>query len=71
MLWKARRCSAAARQHNRVVQVGHQRRSTPHLVEATTRFLDEGKLGKIALVEIYCYYHMRATTNPPDTAPPA
>jgi predicted dehydrogenase len=30
----------------------------------------EGKLGKIGLVEIYCYYHMRARTNPPDTAPP-
>jgi len=62
---------AAARQHNRVVQVGLQRRSTPHLVEAKERFIDEGKLGKIALVEIYCYYHMRATENPPDTAPPA
>ena len=22
-------------------------------------------------MEIYCYYHMRATDNPPDTAPPA
>jgi predicted dehydrogenase len=62
---------AAARQNNRVVQVGLQRRSTPHLVEAKERFIDEGKLGKIALVEIYCYYHMRATANPPDTAPPA
>src|ERR1700744_4270900 len=62
---------AAARQNRRVVQVGLQRRSTPHLVEAKERFLDEGKLGKIALVEIYCYYHMRATENPPDTAPPA
>ena len=61
---------AAARQHNRVVQVGLQRRSTPHLVEAKERFIDEGKLGKIAFVEIYCYYHMRATENPPDTAPP-
>jgi len=46
----------AARRHNRVVQVGLQRRSTPHLVEAKERFIDEGKLGKIALVEIYCYY---------------
>ena len=27
-------------------------------------------LGTIGLVEIYCYYHMRATENPPDTAPP-
>jgi predicted dehydrogenase len=61
---------AAARQNSRIVQVGLQRRSTPHLVEAKERFVDEGKLGKIALVEIYCYYHMRATTNPPDTAPP-
>jgi predicted dehydrogenase len=62
---------AAARHNNRVVQVGLQRRSTPHLVEAKERFIEEGKLGKIALVEIYCYYHMRATANPPDTAPPA
>ena len=60
----------AARRHGRVVQVGLQRRSTPHIVEAKEKFIDTGKLGKIALVEIYCYYHMRATENPPDTAPP-
>jgi predicted dehydrogenase len=60
----------AARRHKRVVQVGLQRRSTPHLAEARERFLEEGKLGKIALVEIYCYYHMRATENPPDTQAP-
>jgi predicted dehydrogenase len=61
---------AAARKYGRVVQVGTQRRSTPHLVEARDNIIREGKLGKIALVEIYCYYHMRATGNPPDTAPP-
>jgi predicted dehydrogenase len=61
---------AAARRNNRVVQVGLQRRSTPHIIEARDRFINEGKLGKIALVEVYCYYHMRATANPPDTAPP-
>ncbi len=61
---------AAARRHKRVVQVGMQRRSTPHLQEARDRFIREGKLGKIALVEICCYYHMRASNNPPDTAPP-
>src|SRR5260221_5800005 len=48
---------AAARKHQRVVQVGTQRRSTPHLVEARDRFIREGALGKIGLVEIYCYYH--------------
>src|SRR6201996_2903067 len=61
---------AAARHNNRVVQVGLQRRSTPHLVEAKERFIEQGKLGTIALVEIYCYYHMRTTANPPDTTPP-
>ena len=61
---------AAARKHNRVVQVGTQRRSTPHLMEARDRIIKEGKLGKIGLVEIYCYYHMRANQNPPDTNPP-
>jgi len=62
---------AAARKYKRVVQIGTQRRSTPHLVEARDRFIKEGKLGKISMVETYCYYHMRATANPPDTAPPA
>lgn len=61
---------AAARKHKRVVQVGTQRRSTPHLVEAREQIVQAGKLGKIALVEIYCYYHMRARENPPDAAPP-
>jgi predicted dehydrogenase len=61
---------AAARKQQRVVQVGTQRRSTPHLIEARDRFINEGKLGRIALVEIYCYYHMRATENPPDIDPP-
>lgn len=61
---------AAARKHGRVVQVGTQRRSTPHLIEARDRILKEGKLGNIGLVEIYCYYHMRARENPPDSTPP-
>jgi predicted dehydrogenase len=62
---------AAARKYNRVVQVGTQRRSTPHIIEARDRFIKEGKLGKIGYVEAYCYWHMRATGNPPDIAPPA
>jgi len=62
---------AAARKHKRVVQVGTQRRSTPHLVEARNTIVREGKLGKVGLVEVYCYYHMRARENPPDAAPPA
>jgi predicted dehydrogenase len=61
---------AAARKHKRVVQVGTQRRSTPHLVEARDTIIREGKLGKVALVEVYCYYHMRPGENPPDATPP-
>src|SRR5947208_13265377 len=61
---------AAARKYGRVVQVGTQRRSTPHLVEAREQIVQKGLLGKIAHVEIYCYYHMRNATNPPDTTPP-
>lgn len=61
---------AAARKHKRVVQVGTQRRSTPHLIDARDRIIKEGKLGQIGLVEIYCYYHMRAKENPPETDPP-
>jgi predicted dehydrogenase len=60
----------AARKNKRVVQVGTQRRSTPHLIEARDRVIKEGKLGKIGHVEICCYYHMRARENPPDTTPP-
>jgi predicted dehydrogenase len=61
---------AAARKYRRVVQVGTQRRSTPHLIEARDRIIREGKLGKVSVVEIYCYWHMRASENPPDIAPP-
>ncbi|MFI5456810.1 MAG: Gfo/Idh/MocA family protein [Isosphaerales bacterium] len=61
---------AAARKHQRVVQVGTQRRSTPHLIEARDRIIREGKLGKVGLVEVYCYYHMRTKENPADTDPP-
>ena len=61
---------AAARKYQRVVQVNTQRRSTPHLIEARDTIIKEGKLGKIGHVEICCYWHMRASGNPPDTAPP-
>src|SRR5215475_534477 len=61
---------AAARKNKRVVQVGTQRRSTPHLIEARDKVINEGLLGKVALAEVYCYYHMRARENPPDTDPP-
>lgn len=56
---------AAARKYNRVVQVGTQRRSTPHFIEAKKNIIDAGLLGKVSHVEMCCYYHMRNNGNPP------
>lgn len=61
---------AAARKHHRVVQVGTQRKSTPHLIEAKKSIVEAGLLGKIAHVEICCYYHMRANGSPAVQAVP-
>ena len=55
---------AAARKYRRVVQVGTQRRSTPHLIDAKKKIVDAGLLGKISHVDMCCYYHMRANGNP-------
>lgn len=56
---------AAARKYNRVVQVGTQRKSTPHLIEAKKNIVDAGLLGKVSHVEMCCYLHMRNNSNPP------
>jgi predicted dehydrogenase len=64
---------AAARRTRKVVQVGTQRRSTPHLIDAKDRVIRKGLLGRISHVEIYCYYHMRARAtakDAPDGKPP-
>jgi predicted dehydrogenase len=61
---------AAARKHQRVVQVGTQRRSTPHLVQAIDDVIHEGKLGKIGHVEIYCYYGMGRNAHAQNASPP-
>jgi predicted dehydrogenase len=56
---------ATARKLGRVVQIGTQRRSTPHLIDAKERVVDAGLLGKIGHVDMCCYFHMRANGNPP------
>ena len=61
---------ATARKLGRVVQVGTQRRSTPHLIEARDKIIKTGMLGKIGLVETYCYYHMRVRGQFPPIDPP-
>ena len=61
---------AAARQHGRVVQVGTQRKSTPHLVEAKQNIVAAGLLGKVAQVEMCCHWQIREEGNPPASPVP-
>ena len=61
---------AAARKHGRTVQVGLQRRSTPHLLDARDRFITSGRLGKIAAVDIHSYYGSREAFPPAAPVPP-
>ena len=56
---------SAARKHKRVVQVGTQRKSTPHLIDVKKQVVEAGLLGKIGHVDMCCYFHMRANGNPP------
>ncbi len=56
---------AAASKFNRIIQVGLQRRNTPHLLDAKENIVNAGLLGKIAHVEMNCYYHMKSLANPP------
>src|SRR3954467_8180206 len=60
---------AAARKYKRTVQVGLERRSTPHILEARDRYIKSGKLGKIAYVDIHSYYGS-GRDFPPSTQPP-
>jgi predicted dehydrogenase len=59
-----------ARRLNRVVQVGTQRRSTPHIVSGRD-FIRAGNLGRVGAVRAFCYYAMRGNDNPQNQDPPA
>ncbi len=62
---------AAARKHKRVVQIGTQRKSTPHLIDVKKQIVDAGLLGTIGHVDMCCYFSMRANGNPPLEPVPA
>ena len=62
---------SAARRTQRVVQVGTQRRSTPHLIEARENIVQAGKLGQVAPGRDLLLLSHAHRENPPDIAPPA
>lgn len=52
----------AARENNRVCQVGMQQRSAKHYLQAKEKYFDSGKLGSITLARTWWYgnsYHLR------------
>jgi predicted dehydrogenase len=50
--WEGQQMVAAARKHDRVVQIGFQNRSAPYNI-AARKYIEEGKLGTIHLCRIY------------------
>lgn len=59
----------AARDHNRMVQVGTHRRISPHNVSGM-EFLKSGKAGKIGMVRAFVHYPGDAGVKVPDSEPP-
>ncbi|MFA7155273.1 MAG: Gfo/Idh/MocA family oxidoreductase, partial [Proteiniphilum sp.] len=59
---------AAAKKHGRVVQVGQQQRSGNHWHEMK-RYIDSGKLGKIAQVNVWANFNYAAILNPVADSP--
>lgn len=51
-VFEGRQAVAAARKHNRVVQVGTQSRSVPHMIEAIN-MVRSGKLGKVHMAKAW------------------
>jgi predicted dehydrogenase len=52
------------------VQVGFERRATPHILEARDRYIQSGTLGRIGYVDIHSYYGsgrgFSGSTTPPE-----
>ena len=60
----------AARKYNRVVQVGTQRRSSPHFKSAS-EYVASGKLGKLCMIKAWVCQVRQSIGTPPDGTPPA
>ena len=55
---EGRRMVQAARKYNRVVQLGTQRRSAPHVKEAV-EYLKSGGIGQVALARAWIHQHLQ------------
>ena len=68
-IWESQRMVAAARQHNRMVQIGMQSRSTPHKMRAM-QLLHDGALGKLYLAKGLCFKRRPSIGHTPDEPVP-
>lgn len=67
--WEGQQCVAAARKHQRIVQVGTQNRSAPYNL-AAKQYIESGKLGSVHLCRVF---NMKSGGNlqlPPDETAP-
>jgi predicted dehydrogenase len=69
-VWEAYQLVKAARQYDRIVQVGQQSRSIPHKMQAI-KLLQEGVIGKLYLAKGLCYKRRKSIGHTPDEPPPA
>jgi predicted dehydrogenase len=68
-LFEARQMVAAARKHNRIVQVGSQGRSIAHKIKAMD-LLKQGAIGQVYHARGLCYRRRFSIGHTPDEAPP-
>ncbi len=69
-IWESQRMVAAARKHNRMVQVGMQSRSTEHKMRAM-QLLKDGAIGKLYLAKGLCFKRRPSIGHTPDEPVPA
>jgi predicted dehydrogenase len=69
-IWEGRQLLAAARKHNKIVQVGQQSRSIAHKQKAM-KLLREGVIGEIYMAKGLCYKRRKSIGHKPDEPIPA
>ena len=69
-IFEGKQMLAAARKHQRMVQIGQQSRSTPHIMEAMKR-LEDGVIGKLYAAKGLCYKRRKSIGHKPDEPTPA
>ncbi len=68
-IFECQRMVAAARKHNRMVQIGMQSRSTPHKIRAA-QLLKDGALGKLYMAKGLCFKRRPSIGHTPDEPVP-